>query len=475
VLLTATLIGLAGAAAPARAGKPLGVVPAAPLEPQPLTPEKDEQLLRAVCRYLKLSRTQAINILPIARWAERGAALFAKEEAGKLRELERIGDANPVLSERIKHDLEERRTQLRTQTIQTVGPQLTRILTREQIALLWRLQQGSPPKYTQPDPILLEEAGGFLGPGGRQYQLRGGLLLDLGGDVDLRHAQELTDLAIAERLSVEAAAVLARQAELRSVYARRFLQALPEDGAVRVGGPSEKPFPQLVAETTQLSDLLPVVEPFVQRAFTSERWLPVLEALVKEGELRGGSARNLNVSLGTMRLLRDYRMEFGFRDLARKGPELEPLGGDIDHGLYRFAPGQGLTLTDVGVTDHYAVQVNFRYFGGDSYQKIIDFKDGSVDGGLYLYQGHVTFYTLANGGVPVPGQEHRLRIERNRSTRAVRVFLDLQPIFAFIDLDDAAVFDKSKGILFVDDKATKGEQGPGEVRSVAVWGAAPRS
>ena len=164
VLLTAALAGVTAGAGPATAGKPLAIVPQAPAEPQPLTPEKDEQALRAVCRYLKLSRTQAINILPIARWAERGASLFAKEEAEKLRELEKIGDQNPTLSERIKHDLEERRTQLRTQTIQTVGPQLTRILTREQIALLWRLQQGSPPKYTQADPALLDVGAGFLGP-----------------------------------------------------------------------------------------------------------------------------------------------------------------------------------------------------------------------------------------------------------------------------------------------------------------------
>jgi hypothetical protein len=125
------------------------------------------------------------------------------------------------------------------------------------------------------------------------------------------------------------------------------------------------------------------------------------------------------------------------------------------------------------VTDHYAIQLNLRYDGGASYQKILDFKNRTVDGGLYFYQGHLTFYTLANGGAPVPQVEHRLRLERDRTTRIVRAYLDLRPIFAFIDLDDEAVFEKGTGSLFVDDTSTKNEQGPGALRSVNVWGPAP--
>jgi hypothetical protein len=480
-LLAGLLAGAAGLPQPVQAGKleSLQVIPPTePAAPEVRSPEQEEVLLRALCQYLKLSRTQAIHILPIARSAERASKAFATFEAEKQRELNKIGNANPEVSARILRTVEERRAQLLAQTVQMVGPQLTRILTREQIALIWRLQNGQPPRYTNTDPLLLQPAAGFSSGNRRLLQLGGGLSLDIGdGDALQSRVQLYTrSLGLAERQLADASVAVTRE-QTRIQSGRQQIPTFEVDNPNRVvfAARSEKPFPQLVAETTELADLLPVVEPLARRVFTSDQWLSVLETLVKDGELRGGSARNLNVSLGSLRLLRDYRMEFGFRDLARKGPELEPLGGDLDHGRYRFAPGQGLMLPDAGVTDHYAVQLNFRFFGGDSYQKILDFKNGDQDGGLYFYQGHLTFYTLANGGTPIAGRDHRLRIERNRTTRAVRVFLDLQPIFAFIDLDDAAVFDKSKGILFVDDRSTKGEQGPGEVRSVAVWGTAPKS
>jgi hypothetical protein len=62
-------------------------------------------------------------------------------------------------------------------------------------------------------------------------------------------------------------------------------------------------------------------------------------------------------------------------------------------------------------------------------------------------------------------------LERNRKTRVVRAYLDGRPVFAFLDLDDAAVFNGGKSLLFVDDRSTKTEQGPGTMRSVAIWGA----
>ena len=63
-------------------------------------------------------------------------------------------------------------------------------------------------------------------------------------------------------------------------------------------------------------------------------------------------------------------MERGFRDLTRHGPELEPLGGRLENGLYSFDAGHGLRLADMGVTDQYTLELTFRYFGGDAYQKI---------------------------------------------------------------------------------------------------------
>jgi len=188
---------------------------------------------------------------------------------------------------------------------------------------------------------------------------------------------------------------------------------------------------------------------------------------------RGLGARRVpTVTRENRRLVRDYQMERGIRDRTGLGPDLEPLGGEVRNGLYLFGPGEGVELPHAGVTDHYALQIIFRKLDEESgYRKIVDFKDRKQDGGVYLYGGQITFYSLANGGTPLPGQEHRLRLERNRYTRIVRAYLDWRPIFAFIDLDDDAVFENGKGVLFADDKATSHkEQGPGALRSLLVWG-----
>jgi len=423
-------------------------------------PNEDELLIQA-CRYLRLSRSQLRSLVPVARTTERARAQWEREEAAAQRELERLGESDPDTSAQLRKALDERRERQTADVVGFAGPQLVRILTREQIALAWRLNNGSPPKYmaAEAEP-LLHSAAGFVnsGNGFRMrglIQPRGGAPSDSGGIV--LGGLELLHLGAGERerTSIPAAPSGGRPA----------LRSMGESAA------TAKPFMQLVVETSDLRELLPALEPLSRRMFMSARCLPALARADREGLTVGLGSRSHLGALGPLRLVRDYRMERGFRDLAGRGPELEPLGGGIQNGVYQFDTGQGLKLENAGVTDHYALQLTFRHFGDEGYKKVLDFKQGAEDGGLYLYQGHLTFYTYANGGVPVAGQEHRLRLERNRNTRVVRAYLDLRPAFAFMDLDDAAVFSEGKSLLFVDDRSTKTEQGPGAMRSVSIWSA----
>jgi hypothetical protein len=359
--------------------------------------------------------------------------------------------------------MNERRDRASAEITGFAAPQLVRVLTREQIALAWRLHEGRPPHFAEADAApLMDRAAGFTGAPrpssllqlrlpGRAAPGRSDAPVMLGRPLALQESGGVSD----ERVLAQLNDLLLESVNTRRSMVARF----------------QKPFMQLVVETSDLRELLPALEPLTQRLFMSPRCLPALVKADREGLTAGLTSRSHLGALGPLRLVRDYRMELGFRDLAGRGPELEPLGGGIRHGLYEFDPGQGLKLENAGVTDHYALQLTFRYFGGDGYQKILDFKDGARDGGLYHYNGHLTFYTLADGGAPVVGKEHRLRLERNRKTRVVRAYLDLRPIFAFMDLDDEAVFSASKSLLFVDDRSTKNEQGPGAMRSVAIWGA----
>lgn len=415
---------------------------------------REERLFHLLCRYLKLTRTQVLHLTPFARQTSRGRELLERECAERQRVADALAAAQPEASARLRQDIEQRREAVLADLAATGTRALIRNLTREQIVLVWRLTQLNPPKSAQFDPAILELVSG-LSPG--ESASKRLPELDLGFRMSPTERSTLSGVpAELDRAISGVGGGLAVSRVMRNM---------------RVGESSNgRPFPQLAAETSDPNDLLPALQPLAARVFSSERWLPVLEAILRSGESPAGKRL---ATPGSLRLLRDFRMERGFRDLTGRGSALEPLGGAVEYGLYLFDPGQGLRVPDTGVTDHYAIQLNLVYHGATSYQKILDFKNGTSDNGLYFYQGHLTFYTLANGGAPVPEQEHRLRVERNRTTKIVRVLLDLRPIFAFVDVDDDAVFEQGAGALFLDDTSTKTEQGAGALRSVNVWGPAP--
>lgn len=444
-------------------------------------PEREDSLLREALAYLKPSRAQLTHLLLLARQTDRRLELFQAEQDRILRALEARREQDPVAAARVQESLEQQRAQVVSQVSAFVTPQLVRLFSREQIGLAWRLAQGSPPEYARADKALLDPAAGFVQAASVSNSLRLSDASDLSVAVDAAQAAAQAERAraVAERArrlseqelaEQERAVAEAQAAQARALYLQEVEAAHGALRGSRVGGDG-KPFPQLLAESTDANELAPGVEVLVRRLFTSPRLAPVLRDALTHGLPQVRAVPRPAPPLSSLRLVRDYRMQSGLGDRLGLGPALEPLGGHVQNGLYLFGPGQGLRLPDSGVVDHYALDMVFRFEGGDGgYQKLIDFKNGAQDGGLYLYQGHVTFYTLADGGAPQPGRDLRLHLERNRATRIVRAWLDSRPIFAFVDLDDDAVFEKGAGRLFVDDQTTKNEQGPGALTSVLVWG-----
>lgn len=446
---------------------PQGQAPAPEPDPTPgapaLAPEREQFLLREACRYLKLTPALAAHLLPIARLTERRRALYQTTDAQARRMLDGLAPNQQAERLRITQALEQERATAIGEITHYAAPQVARLFTREQIALAYRLLLGNPPLYAHVDPALVEAESGFVQDGGARLGgdsliiLRGGdaIPVPLGAlrDTIIAPAPEPTDrlrLNTARRAVEELDRIVGRYYRLRAGF-----------------DSSGKPFPQWVVETDDLRGLTTTVEPLVRRLFTSPELVPVLQDGLRNGF---GAMTRVSVPGGSGRLVRNYRMERGLRDLSGRGPELEPLGGQVLNGLYRFASGQGLHAPDLGVTDHYSIELIVRYMGGENYQKIIDFRNLVRDIGLYYYQGHLDFYQMASGGAPQPGIDHRIRLERNRSTRIVRGFQDGRLIFSFLDLDDEAVFENGAATFFVDDKATNGgEQGPGALTSLLVW------
>jgi hypothetical protein len=436
--------------------------PAGGAEPEPGVSE--EYRLLQVCRYLRLSRAQLGLLLPPARETDAVAMRLAAVTEAEEARIAGLTDA-PAEAERARKALSGLRDRTGAEVSAFAGPQLMRVLTREQIALAWRLLHGNPPAYAAADPSLLDPAAGFAN------RARGRtLLLQFLGDTPAGAGAQ-----ILEGFVVEGGGALPEETRLLIPLAPGGLPGTPGrlgEGVLFDTGSRDsaaaRPFPQRVVETVNPVELLPEVEPLVRRLFLSRDWYPALLGAYRRGLGVRPSRNHLLAARPPARIVRDYRMERGLRDQTGRGPTLETLGGALDHGRYVFGPGQGLRLADAGVRDDYRLEIAFSAGGGPDYQKLLDFKRGARDEGLYLYQGQVTFYTLAVGGEFRPGAEHRLRLERDRETRVVRAFLDLRPIFAFMDLDGAGVFEEGAGWFFLDDQTTRSEQGPGALRSVRV-------
>lgn len=443
------------------AGKPLQRFPEPDAAQEQPDPEREAQIIAAALRYLKLSRTQLMAVLDTGRQIRRRIAMTSQAQERARREAEQYREANPAEAQRRIAALDGQLAQAESDLALYGAGRMTRILDRLQIGLAWKLAHGQPPKWTNFEPILLE-SGGF----GNRH--RAEILLSLDNAVLQEYSLRLAEPERATVVAPQDLEVLGAppRVQLHSRLSDDVVLGLGLGGAAARQSGDGRPFPQRLAEVPDPTVLAPEIQPCAKRLFTSDQLVDVAEAMMA-GRIDPPSTRRPAAPSGNPRLIRQHKMEQGLRDQTAHGPELVPQGGALENGAYVFGPGMGLGSPDLGVTDHYALQFVFRWRGGKGYQKLIDFKDRAVDSGLYTYEGKFTFYTLAVGGAALEG-EQRLLIQRNRATRVVQVYLDFRPVFAFVDLDDDAVFKEKKGWFFIDDKSTTNEQGPGAMRWLTV-------
>jgi hypothetical protein len=171
------------------------------------------------------------------------------------------------------------------------------------------------------------------------------------------------------------------------------------------------------------------------------------------------------------KVVRDYTFGASLKDNAGAGPALKSLGGAVGDGVYEFAVGNGLQLEKTGVTDHYTIELTFRFDDVDGWQKIVDFKDRADDNGLYVLDGQLQFYNFGIGGRIEPSKDYVIRLERDRETKQVRGYVDGQRVFEFVDRGDDGVFQGENAFFFVDDAATTDEQASGSVKRIRIWDA----
>ncbi|HMO14585.1 MAG TPA: PEP-CTERM sorting domain-containing protein [Pirellulaceae bacterium] len=176
-------------------------------------------------------------------------------------------------------------------------------------------------------------------------------------------------------------------------------------------------------------------------------------------------------------LIHQYRLDGTFADDLGGAP-LVSGGGSLGPTGYTFAASQGLSFVS-GLADpgNYSIETIFHFNELTGYRKIIDFKDLTVDTGLYNISTQLTYYGGGAAGAPgsfSPGVDVRLIVTRDSATNVFTAYINGNYILDFTDSSNLALANGPSNIIhfFMDDIATGGnEAAPGFVDLIRFYNA----
>jgi hypothetical protein len=157
-----------------------------------------------------------------------------------------------------------------------------------------------------------------------------------------------------------------------------------------------------------------------------------------------------------------------------RGSSVFTVDGRTGTTVLRFARARGLTLaptTRVVPSSEYAIELLFRLDLLTGYRKIIDFKGGVTDGGLYLKDGCLTFHPKVQQALTLIGTDAYAQIVLTRdSTDRVVGYVNGVRQFSFADRGGLAEVSRKKTLrFFVDDLRTTGENSSGTVSQIRLF------
>ena len=159
---------------------------------------------------------------------------------------------------------------------------------------------------------------------------------------------------------------------------------------------------------------------------------------------------------------------------VEKGSSDFTADGGTGVTVLRFAGGRGLALaptTHVIRGSGYSIEILFRFDLLDGYRKVIDFKNGSTDDGLYLLDGCLIFFPKEQDALTRIGSDSYVQIvlTRDAADRVVG-YVDGVRQFAFDDRGGLAKVGGSDSLrFFVDDVTTTGEWSSGAVSQIRLF------
>ncbi len=182
-------------------------------------------------------------------------------------------------------------------------------------------------------------------------------------------------------------------------------------------------------------------------------------------------------------LVADYRFNGSRSSSVGSPPALVDIGTNsfasetVDAAtcnVLTFASGNGLSLATNGVisSDTYSLVLLFRFETTSGFRKIADFKNGTVDAGLYNLSNNLRFYPVigGSGGAIQDNTYVQVVLTRNGTTKQTTGYVNGTQEFQFDDTNDYGVIDAANTLRFLlDDEQTTSEESAGAVARIRLY------
>jgi Concanavalin A-like lectin/glucanases superfamily len=152
------------------------------------------------------------------------------------------------------------------------------------------------------------------------------------------------------------------------------------------------------------------------------------------------------------------------------GPSIVGGGGNFGTNVlgadgYRFAAGQGLSLSNVLNANVYTLDFSYSFDVTGGFRKLVDFKSLTSDAGLYNFNQNLIFYPRTTSGTTNPlATDSLARVTLTRdSANTLSGYVNGVQAFSFVDTANEATFSDPQQLawLFRDDNATRGLESSG--------------
>ena len=178
----------------------------------------------------------------------------------------------------------------------------------------------------------------------------------------------------------------------------------------------------------------------------------------------------------------DYQLQNTRSSSVGSPPDLADLGTNsfttatvdgTSRTVLTFSQNNGLSLSSTsGVlpNDAYTVVMLFSFEQTSGYRRILDFKNGTSDNGLYQQYGHLYFYPSGYGSpVSISANTYVQVVLTRDSTGTVTGYVDGTQQFQFSDSSNYGVIDSNNTLRFFRDDGSASEASPGSVARIRIY------